>query len=394
METSTGQGILMRKWPVIGVLLLVGGGAVYYYYGTTGSLPFMAKSAAPRPPAVRVPVSAAEVQRMDVPVYLNGIGTVQAFNSVVVKSRVDGQIVKINFSEGKEVHAGDVLVEIDPRPFEATFEQTKANKLKDEAQLANARLDLARVGQLTAAGHGSKQQLDTAQALVSQLEATVKADEAMIDMAQTQLGYSRIKSPIDGRTGTRLVDAGNIVRATDNGGVVSINQLHPIFVNFSLPADSLPPIRARLKEGEITVTAQDANGSDLASGKLAVIDNQINTATGTITYKATFDNDGEVLWPGQFVNVRVELDVRRNVVAVPVTAVQQGPDGTFAFVVGQDRKVLKRVIKVGEVTKTTAIIDDGIQTGDLVVTEGQYRIQAGTTVDVQGNPTASRTLAP
>jgi multidrug efflux system membrane fusion protein len=384
----------MRKWPVIGVLLLVGGGAVYYYYGTTGSLPFMAKSAAPRPPAVRVPVSAAEVQRMDVPVYLNGIGTVQAFNSVVVKSRVDGQIVKINFSEGKEVHAGDVLVEIDPRPFEATFEQTKANKLKDEAQLANARLDLARVGQLTAAGHGSKQQLDTAQALVSQLEATVKADEAMIDMAQTQLGYSRIKSPIDGRTGTRLVDAGNIVRATDNGGVVSINQLHPIFVNFSLPADSLPPIRARLKEGEITVTAQDANGSDLASGKLAVIDNQINTATGTITYKATFDNDGEVLWPGQFVNVRVELDVRRNVVAVPVTAVQQGPDGTFAFVVGQDRKVLKRVIKVGEVTKTTAIIDDGIQTGDLVVTEGQYRIQAGTTVDVQGNPTASRTLAP
>jgi membrane fusion protein, multidrug efflux system len=382
----------MRKWPVIGVLLLGGGVAVYS--GTTGSLPFMAKSAAPRPPAVRVPVSAAEVQRMDVPVDLNGIGTVQAFNSVVVKSRVDGQIVKINFSEGKDVHAGDVLVEIDPRPFEASLDQAKANELKDEAQLTNARLDLARAGQLTAAGHGSKQQLDTAQALVAQLEATVKADEAMNDMAQTQLSYSRIKSPIDGRAGTRLVDAGNIVRATDNGGVVSINQLHPIFVNFSLPADSLPPIRARLKEGEIKVTAQDANGSDLANGTLFVIDNQINTATGTITYKATFDNDGEVLWPGQFVNVRVELDVRRNVVAVPVTAVQQGPDGTFAFVVGQDRKVLKRVIKVGEVNKTTAIIDDGIQTGDVVVTEGQYRIQAGTTVDVLGNPTASRTLAP
>jgi multidrug efflux system membrane fusion protein len=383
----------MRKWPVIGVLLL-GGGLAAYYYGTTGSLPFMAKSAAPRPPAIRVPVSAAEVQRMDVPVYLNGIGTVQAFNSVVVKSRVDGQIVKINFSEGKEVHAGDVLVEIDPRPFEATFEQTKANKLKDEAQLANARLDLARVGQLTAAGHGSKQQLDTSQALVSQLEATVKADDAMIDMAQTQLGYSRIKSPIDGRAGTRLVDAGNIVRATDNGGVVSINQLHPIFVNFSLPADSLPPIRSRLKEGEIKVTVQDANGSDLATGKLSVIDNQINTATGTITYKATFANDDEVLWPGQFVNVRAELEVRHDVVAVPVTAVQQGPDGPFAFVVGQDRKILKRVIKVGDVSKTTAIIDDGIKPGDLVVTEGQYRIQAGTSVDVQGNPTAPPPLAP
>jgi multidrug efflux system membrane fusion protein len=382
----------MRKWPVIGVLLL--GGGLAACDGSTASLPFMTKSAAPRPPAVRVPVSAAEVQRMDVPVYLDGIGTVQAFNSVVVKSRVDGQIVKINFSEGKDVHAGDVLVEIDPRPFEASLEQSKANKLKDEAQLANARLDLARTGQLTAAGHGSKQQLDTAQALVSQLEATVKADEATIDMAQTQLGYSRIKSPIEGRAGTRLVDAGNIVRATDNGGVVSINQLHPIYVTFALPADSLPPIRARLKEGEIKVAVQDANGNDLATGTLSVIDNQINTATGTITYKATFNNDGEVLWPGQFVNVRVELDVRRDVISVPVTAVQLGPDGAFAFVVGPDRKVGKRVIKVGEVTKTTAIIEDGIQAGDLVVTEGQYRIQAGTSVDVQGNPTASRPLAP
>jgi membrane fusion protein, multidrug efflux system len=382
----------MRKWPVIGVLLLGGGVAVYS--GTTGSLPFMTKPAAPRPPAVRVPVSAAEVQRMDVPVYLIGIGTVQAFNSVVVKSRVDGQIVKINFSEGKEVHAGDVLLEIDPRPFEATFEQTKANKLKDEAQLANARLDLARASQLSAAGHASKQQLDTAQALVSQLEATVKADEAMIDMAQTQLSYSRIESPIDGRAGTRLVDAGNIVRATDNGGVVSINQLHPIFVNFSLPADSLPPIRARLKESEIKVTAQDANGSDLANGTLSVIDNQINTATGTIAFKATFANDKEVLWPGQFVNVRVELEVANNVVAVPVTAVQQGPNGPYAFVVGQDRRVQKRVIKVGDVSKTTAIIDDGLQPGDLVVTEGQYRIQAGTAVDVLGNRATPPAPAP
>jgi membrane fusion protein, multidrug efflux system len=382
----------MRKWPVIGVLLLGGGVAVYS--GTTGSLPFMTKSAAPRPPAVRVPVSAAEVQRRDVPVYLFGIGTVQAFNSVVVKSRVDGQIVKINFSEGKEVHAGDVLLEIDPRPFEATLKQTKANKLKDEAQLANARLDLARANQLTVAGHASKQQLDTVQALVSQLEATLTADEAMIEMAQTQLSYSRIESPIDGRAGTRLVDAGNIVRATDNGGVVSINQLHPIFVNFSLPADSLPPIRARLKEGEIKVTAQDASGSDLANGTLSVIDNQINTATSTITLKATFANDKEVLWPGQFVNVRVELEVANNVVAVPVTAVQQGPNGPFAFVVGQDRRVQKRVIKVGDMTKTTAIIDDGLQPGDLVVTEGQYRIQAGTAVDVLGNRTTPPAPAP
>jgi multidrug efflux system membrane fusion protein len=382
----------MRKWPVIGIVLLGAGVAVYF--GAAGSLPFLAKPAAPRPAAVRVPVSAITAQRSDVPIYLNGIGTVQAFNSVVVKSRVDGQIVKINFSEGKDVRAGDVLVEIDPRPFQAALEQAQANKLKDEAQLANSRLDLARSGQLAAANHVSKQQLDTVGALVAQLEATVKADQAVIDMAQNQLGYSRIKSPIDGRAGTRLVDAGNIVRATDNGGMVSINQLHPIFVNFSLPADSLPQVRAKLKEGEVKVTAQDSNGIDLSSGMLSVIDNQINPATGTIAYKATFDNNEEVLWPGQFVNVRVQLDVRSNVVAVPVTAVQQGPDGAFAFVVGQNRAVQKRVIKVGDVNKTTAIIDDGIQPGDLVVTEGQYRIQSGTAVDVLGNPAASTALAP
>jgi multidrug efflux system membrane fusion protein len=374
----------MRKWPIVGVVLLGGGLAVYY---GTGS--FSAKPVTSRPPAPRVPVSAVTVAPSDVPIYLDGLGTVQAFNSVVVKSRVDGQIVKLNFSEGKDVHAGDVLVEIDPRPFRAALEQAQANKLKDEAHLTNARLDLARAGQLDAVGHGSKQQLDTAQALVSQLEATIKADQATIDMAQTQLGYSRIASPIDGRAGTRLVDIGNIIRATDNGGVVSINQLQPIFVNFSLPADSLPPIRARLKEGEIKVIAQDANGNDLAAGTLSVIDNQISTTTGTITYKAMFKNDEEVLWPGQFVNVRIELDVRRNVVAVPVAAVQQGPDGPFAFLVGPNRVIQKRPLKVSLITKTAAIIDDGIRPGDVVVTEGQYRIQAGTAVDVLGSPAAS-----
>jgi len=375
------------------VTVIVAAAVLLLYWFVARRQPGAADTAT-KPTAPPVTVSAANVRRGDLPVYLTGLGSVVAYNTVTVKSRVDGQIVNILFQEGQLVHQGDVLVEIDPRPFQAALEQAQANKLKDEAQLANARLDLGRANQLGANGYSSKQQVDTAQALVNQLNASVKADQAQIDMAQTQLGYSHITSPIDGRTGTRLVDIGNIVRATDNGGVVSINQLQPIFVNFSLPADSLPLIRARLKEGDIKVIAQDANGNDLASGTLSVIDNQISTATGTITYKAVFNNEGEVLWPGQFVNVRVELDVRRNVVAVPLTAVQQGPDGAFAFVVGQDRKVLKRVIKVGEVNKTTAIIDDGIQTGDLVVTEGQYRIQAGTTVDVLGNPTAPRTLTP
>ena len=205
----------------------------------------------------------------------------------------------------------------------------------------------------------------------------------MIDMAQTQLNYSRIRSPIDGRAGTRLVDAGNIVRgANDAAGIVTINQLNPIFVNFPLPADSLPRIRASAKNGEVSVTVQDSNGVDLISGKLAVIDNQINPSTASINYKATFDNTAELLWPGQFVNVRVELEVRRDVIAVPVTAVQQGPDGPYAFVVGQNRVVQKRALKLGFLNKTTAVIDDGLQPGDLVVTEGQYRIQAGSSVEV------------
>jgi multidrug efflux system membrane fusion protein len=208
----------------------------------------------------------------------------------------------------------------------------------------------------------------------------------MIDMARTQLDYTKIQSPIDGRAGTRLIDIGNMIRATDTTGIVTINQLNPIFVNFALPADSLPPVRARLKDGNMPVTVQDSNLVDLATGSLTVIDNQVNAATGTGTYKATFANGNEVLWPGQFVNVRVELDIRRNVLALPVRAVQQGPDGPFVFVVKPGRTVEKRPIKVGLLTKTTAIVDAGLQADELVVTDGQYRIQNGTIVDVLANP--------
>jgi multidrug efflux system membrane fusion protein len=332
---------------------------------------------------------ASKVERMDVPIMLAGLGTVQAYNSVLVKSRVDGQIVKLNFAEGADVHLGDVLVEIDPAPFQAALEQAQANKLKDEAQLENARLDLDRAVRLVRSGATSAQQLDTQRALVARLEASGKADQAMIDQAQVQLNYSRIRAPIDGRAGTRLVDAGNIVRTTDNTGIVSINQIRPIFVDFSLPADSLPRIRAKSKDGDIEVTAQGSDGRDLAVGKLSVIDNQINPATGTIHYKATFDNADEALWPGQFVNVRVQIEIRRNVVAVPVTAVQYGPDGPYAFVIGPDRKAQKRPIKTGVVNKTSAIIDDGLQPGDLVVTDGQYRIEAGSLVEVLDGAPAS-----
>ena len=366
----------MRSWRLILLVLVVGCGVAYF--GLTRGPWF---SAAPSAPAPAIPV-ASKVERSDIPIELTGLGTVQALNSVLVKSRVDGQIVKINFSEGKDVHAGDVLVEIDPAPFEAALAQAQANKLKDQALLDNARLDLDRATRLAKTGATSTQQLDTAKSLVAQLEASVNSDQAAIDSAQVQLNYSHIRAPIDGRAGTRLVDAGNIVRAADLTGVVTINQVHPIFVVFSLPADSLPQIRSRLSNGDVDVTTQDSNGRDLATGKLAVIDNAINATTGTINYKAVFDNSGEVLWPGQFVNVRVRLEILRDVIAVPVTAVQYGPDGPYAFIVGADRKVQKRAVKTGVVNKISAVIVDGLQPGDLVVTDGQYRIEAGTIVEV------------
>ena len=372
----------MRRWVAIGSLLSAIGIAVFFGAGKA-SIPFLAQSPAQRAAAPAIPVRATQVERADVPVFLSGLGTVQAFNSVLIKSRVDGQIIKLNFAEGQDVRAGDILAEIDPAPFEAALAQAQATKLKDQAQLENARLDLERASRLAVTNAISKQQFDTARALVAQLDATIKADQAMVDMAQTQLNYSRIHSPIGGRAGTRLVDAGNIVRgANDAAGIVTINQLNPIFVNFPLPADSLPKIRASAKSGDVKVTVQDSDGIDLISGKLSVIDNQINPATATITYKATFDNTAELLWPGQFVNVRVELEVRHDVIAVPVTAVQQGPDGPYAFVVGQNRVVQKRTLKLGLLNKTTAIIDGGLQPGEMVVTEGQYRIQAGSTVEV------------
>jgi multidrug efflux system membrane fusion protein len=370
----------VRRSALIIALLVIGAAAVLADTRWWGSS--ISQSVA-RGSGPAIPVVTDKARRADVPIYLTGLGTVQAFNSVLIRSRVDGQIVKIRFEEGSDVHAGEVLIEIDQAPFEAALAQAKANGLKDQAQLNNARRDLGRYTSLAKTGAGSTQQLDTTQALVEQLEASIKADQALVDTAQVQLNYTSIRSPIDGRVGTRLVDLGNIVRASDTTGIVTINQIHPIFVSFALPADSLPQLRAGSKAGDVIVTALDRNGQVLASGVLAVIDNQINPATGAINYKAKFDNADDDLWPGQFVNLRVQLATRRNVIAVPVTAVQQGPDGSYAFVVGDDRTVQKRVLKVGARNKTTAIIDDGLQPGEQIVTDGQYRIQAGSKVQTE-----------
>jgi multidrug efflux system membrane fusion protein len=368
----------VRRLVLITALLVVGGVAVLADTRWWGSSISQSVAGGGGP---SIPVVIDKARRADVPIFLTGLGTVQAFNSVLIKSRVDGQIVKVRYEEGKDVHSGDVLIEIDRAPFEAVLAQAEANKLKDQAQLDNARLDLARYTGLAKTFASTTQQVDTARALVAQTEAIVKADQALIDTAQVQLNYSTIRSPIDGRVGTRLVDAGNIVRTTDTTGIVSINQIHPIFVSFALPAGSLPQLRGASKDGDVMITALDRDGRALAAGVLAVIDNQINPATGTINYKAKFDNGDDALWPGQFVNLRVQLAIHRNVIAVPVTAVQQGPDGPYAFVVGDDHIVQKRPLKVGVLNKTTAIIDDGLQPGEQIVTDGQYRIQAGSKVE-------------
>jgi multidrug efflux system membrane fusion protein len=376
----------MRGWRTI-LLVLIAVGGVAYFAPLRGLFSSGAQPA--RPPAPAIPVIASKAARTDIPVELTGLGTVQALNSVLVRSRVDGQIVKVNYQEGKDVRAGDVLIEIDPAPFAAALAQAQANKLKDQAQLENARLDLDRVSRLIKSGAATGQQVDTQKALVDQLDASIKADQAAIDMAQVQLNYSYVRAPFDGRAGTRLVDVGNIVRATDTTGVVTINQIQPIFVDFALPGDSLPQIRAREKDGDILVTAQDPNGRELATGKLSVIDNKINSTTGTINYKAVFENADEALWPGQFVNVRVRIEILHDVIAVPVTAVQYGPDGPYAFVVGPDRKVQKRPLKTGVLNKTTAVIEDGLKPDEVVVTDGQYRIEAGSLVEVLGKPPES-----
>ena len=335
-----------------------------------------------------VPVVPGVVEQKDVPIFLDGLGTVQAFNTVTVHSRVDGQVVKIAFVEGQEVHAGDVLAQIDPAPFQAQLDQNVAKKAQDEAQLAIARLTLERDKELLTGKILAQQDYDTQKATVDQLEATVRGDQAMIDNAKIQLGYTTITSPLDGRTGIRMIDQGNIVHATDSNGLVIITQLRPISVSFTLPEQNLQQIQQHLPTGGArTALAMDRdNKAILSQGKLAVIDNQIDTTTGTIRLKATFANDDLKLWPGQFVNVRLLLETRQGPV-VPASVVQHGPDGDFAFVITPDLTAQVRKIKVAQVDRGQALIEEGLTAGEKVVVDGQYKLQAGSKVKLpEDNP--------
>jgi multidrug efflux system membrane fusion protein len=390
---STQKG---RWWLWLLILLVVGIG--FWYYRGHGSQPISAAGAsAGAPPGVGapgmpgtflVPVVVATATKGDLPVFLNGLGNVTAFNTVTVRSRVDGQIVKINFTEGQYVKEGDSLVEIDPRPYQVQLEQAEGQLAKDEAQLRDVQVDYERYKLLFNEGVIPKQQLDSQQAQVGTFEGSIKADQATIDNAKLQILYSHITAPISGRVGLRLVDIGNMVHATDTNGLLVITQLQPIAILFSLPQDQLPQVLARMKSGtSLAVEAYDRdNTSKLATGKLLTIDNQIDTTTGTYKLKAVFDNAKNELFPNQFVNVHLLVDTKKNVVLIPTTAILRGPQGTYVFAVGSDNTVKVRIVTLAETTGGITGITSGLQPGDVVVTDGQDKLQDGS--KVQPRPAA------
>jgi multidrug efflux system membrane fusion protein len=326
-------------------------------------------------------VDTAGVMQADVPIYLQGLGTVQAFYTVTVTARVDGELEKVGFVEGQTVHKGDLLAQIDPRPSRAAFEQAVATKAKDAAQLANAKRDFERYTILQPHDLASKQTVDTQRALVDQLTAQLQVDQAQIDSTRTQLDYTRITSPIDGRTGIRLVDPGNIVRAADTTGIVVVTQVQPIAVIFTLPEEALEAVTSALAAGPVKVaTVTRSGGAALDEGTLQLIDNQITSSTGTLKLKAIFGNTHNALWPGQFVNARVLIRTDRNVLTIPTAAVQLGPNGPFTYVVKSDSTVEVRPLKLGEESDGMTIVSGGLALHERVVTSNQYRLQAGTLV--------------
>lgn len=330
-----------------------------------------------------IAVDVADVKRADVPVYLDGLGTIQAFNTVTVTARVDGELQKIAFEEGRMVNKGELLAQIDPRPFQAALELARAQKAKDEAQLQSAKADLERYVTLAPENLASKQTLDAQRATVAGLEAQIKGDQATIDNARTQLAYTTITSPIQGRTGIRRVDVGNNVRATDTNGIVVVTQLQPISLIFTLPEDALSVIGPALNSGTVTVEAMSRDASkELDRGTVTLVDNQIDPTTGTIRLKAVFPNPQNRLWPGQFVDARVLVRTDKGALTIPSTAAQRGPDGMFTYVVKSDSTVEMRPLKLGEESGSVMVVQDGISAGEKVVTSNQYRLQPGVHVKI------------
>jgi membrane fusion protein, multidrug efflux system len=370
-----------RRNVLVGVVVLAAAGAAAWKF--TGHN-FIGARQGPPPPPPAIPVTAGAAAVQNIPVYVRGLGTVQAFQMVTVRTRVDGQITKVSFTEGQEVKAGDPLFQIDPRPFQAALTQAQAMKQRDEAQLQGAQLDLERYAKLLPSGFQTRQQYDQQVATVGQLKGSLAADEAQIDAAQLNLQYADIRSPIDGRTGARLVDLGNFVQAGQSTALVSITQLKPIFVSFTVPQDHLVDIRANQARGALDVEAYASDDKTLLSrGKLSLIDNQVDTTTGTIHLKATFDNVDERLWPGEFVSARLVLAVREQAVVVPAQTVMQGPQGAYIYVIRPDQTVERRVVQVASIQDNLAVLEKGLANGERVVVDGQYRLTEGARVNPQ-----------
>lgn len=332
-----------------------------------------------------IPVAVAKAEVRDLPILLNGLGSVDAFNTVAVKSRIDGQLIKVNVKEGQEVKQGELLAEIDPRPYEVQLSQTQATLFKDQAALKDARLNLERFQQLYKDGVISKQQFDTQGSLEAQLDGAVRADQAQVDTVKLNLVYTRITAPVSGRIGLRQIDVGNIVHASDPNGLLIITQLQPIAVIFSLPQDNLQAVSQHMRNGKLPVDAYSRDDqTKIASGFLTTIDNQIDVTTGTGKLKAVFENRDRSLWPNQFVNVHLLLEVKKNNTVVPSAAIQRGPQGTYVFVVKPDNTAEMRNVAVSISQGNLTAISQGLKPGELVVTDGQDKLQPGTKVAVRG----------
>ncbi len=347
-------------------------------------------------PDAAVPVLAAMPRVEDVPVYLDGVGSVKALNTVTVRAQVDGKLTSINFREGQDVKAGDVLAEIDPVLYKALFDQAVAKKAQDEATLANARIDLTRYQQLAATNAGSKQQADTQKASVAQQEALVRSDQAAIDNAAATLSYTRVVAPLTGRVGLRQVDNGNLVKASDTTGIVVITQLQPIAVQFSLPQQQIVRVNAAAGQGELAVDVFGNDGVTVVdTGTLAGIDNQVDITTGTVKLKAVFPNAKFQLWPGQFVNVRLKVETLPQAIVVPTSAVQRGPAGSFSYVIGEGDTVSAKPVTVTQQNETDAVIAKGLSPTDRVVTTGFANLADGAKVSIgKSDQTITPDLAP